>query len=563
MIESPSSSKSKWYSAIFARRGAADLAALALFTIFTLAVFGRPVLTDPTGTCLCAPYSSDPSIYMWAMEWWPHALTHGLNPIITHVIWAPSGVNLAWATSVPSAALLGFPILATAGPVAAYNLLMLSAPVLAAYGAYRLCRHLTGLFWPSLAGAYVFGFSTYMLGHLLGHLNLVSVWPIPFEVLLVLLHLEGRISRRRFLLLGIPLALVQFGFSTELFVTTLGFGGLALLAGYVVGSAQTRAGIRTALISIVAAGAVLAVLVSPYLYFALADRPTHALGNRTATAVDVVNVVAPTSLTAIRLPSLADRITRNESEASGYLGLPLLAIVALFLIRERRTVQGRVIGATFILALLASFGPWLWFAGTRSPIPNPLGAYAYLPIVGNALPARFVLYAFLSAAVALALWLARGPRPSALGWLLAAAAIVALLPNPGQHWFNRDVPDPPFFRGSSAHGLRPNENVVVLPYGQRGFSMLWQATAHLRFRMAGGYVGPQIPAQFDQYPIVHWLETDRPPAYAEPLLRRFLLDKQVGAVIAGPGTAGVWQRLLLRLDPSPRRVGGVSIFDVS
>src|SRR5215210_2142740 len=192
------------------RRASRDLAALALFSTVTLLVFGLPVLANPGSTCLCAPYSGDPALFMWSLQWWPHALAETTNPLFTHAVWAPSGTSLAWATTVPSAALLAFPVLAAAGPVVAYNALMLLAPVLAAYGAFRLCLYLTRSFWPALVGGYVFGFSTYVLGHLLGHLNLVSIWPIPLEALVVLQHVEGRLSRRRLLLLLVPLALVQF-----------------------------------------------------------------------------------------------------------------------------------------------------------------------------------------------------------------------------------------------------------------------------------------------------------------------------------------------------------------
>ena len=31
---------------------------------------------------------------MWSFEWWPHAIFHGLNPFVPHVIWAPDGANL-------------------------------------------------------------------------------------------------------------------------------------------------------------------------------------------------------------------------------------------------------------------------------------------------------------------------------------------------------------------------------------------------------------------------------------------------------------------------------------
>src|ERR1700683_2138497 len=45
----------------------------------------------------------DPPQLMWLMAWWPHALAHGLNPLFSDAIWAPRGINLAWATSMPLA----------------------------------------------------------------------------------------------------------------------------------------------------------------------------------------------------------------------------------------------------------------------------------------------------------------------------------------------------------------------------------------------------------------------------------------------------------------------------
>ena len=65
------------------------------------------------------------------------------------------------------------------GPIVSYNLLMLASPVLAAFFAFLLCRYITRSFAASLVGGYLFGFSAYMLGQLLGHLHLVLIFPIP------------------------------------------------------------------------------------------------------------------------------------------------------------------------------------------------------------------------------------------------------------------------------------------------------------------------------------------------------------------------------------------------
>ena len=44
---------------------------------------------------------TDPSGYMWALAWWPHALLHGVNPLFTHAIWAPEGTSVAAAATIP------------------------------------------------------------------------------------------------------------------------------------------------------------------------------------------------------------------------------------------------------------------------------------------------------------------------------------------------------------------------------------------------------------------------------------------------------------------------------
>jgi uncharacterized membrane protein YkvI len=87
-------------------------------------------------------------------------------------------------TTIPVPALLVAPTL-IAGPLVAYNVLILLSVVLATGSAYLLCRELTGRFVPSLVGGLLFGLSPYMLGHTLSeHLDLTFVFPVPLLVLL-------------------------------------------------------------------------------------------------------------------------------------------------------------------------------------------------------------------------------------------------------------------------------------------------------------------------------------------------------------------------------------------
>ena len=80
---------------------------------------------------------------------------------------------------------------AALGSVAAWNVLCLISLALAAWCAFILCRHLCNAFLPALDRRILFGFSPYMLGHLLGHLSLILVFPVPLGVYLVILRVEA------------------------------------------------------------------------------------------------------------------------------------------------------------------------------------------------------------------------------------------------------------------------------------------------------------------------------------------------------------------------------------
>ena len=64
--------------------------------------------------------------------------------------------------------------------------------------AFLLCRELTRNGTRPLAGGYLFGFSSYMLGQTLNHVNLALVFLLPLAVLLAVRHARGEISDRRY-----------------------------------------------------------------------------------------------------------------------------------------------------------------------------------------------------------------------------------------------------------------------------------------------------------------------------------------------------------------------------
>src|SRR6185437_8124007 len=87
--------------------------------------------------------SNDPQIFIWGLAWYPYALTHGLDPLYTTLVFAPSGYNLAWSTTLPAPALALWPVTARFGPLVAFNLMSVLIPLLSAYTAFALCRHVS------------------------------------------------------------------------------------------------------------------------------------------------------------------------------------------------------------------------------------------------------------------------------------------------------------------------------------------------------------------------------------------------------------------------------------
>ena len=430
------------------------LAAFLVYLIIALLLFGAPLFEAGTHTCIC--FGNDEGIFVWAMAWWPHALVHGLNPFSSHIIYAPQGFNIALGALVPGAALLLAPVTAIAGPLFAYNLAMLLSPVLAAFFAFLLCRRLTGAFWPSLIGGWLFGFSTYMLGQLLGHLQLTLVFLIPAIVHLVLRAFAGDIGRRRFVVLMAVALTLQFLFSAEVFVSLTLFGAVALATALVLLDADGRARVRAVLAPIAVSYLATAVLVSPYLYYAFKPGGLPILLWRTDHfSNDLLAFAVPTQITklgGLDFLSTSSHFVAGFVEGGAYFGLPLIAILLLAVWRLWRRPGVRVMAVTLITVLVCSLGGQLQVDG-RYTIPLPWAVMHRLPVLGLALPSRFVVYAFLIVAMLAAMWLAAA-RHRAPAWGLAALSVLFLWPAVGRGlWhgtriFRRCSPAPPTARRS-------------------------------------------------------------------------------------------------------------------
>jgi hypothetical protein len=128
-------------------------------------------------------YPGDNYQHAWFLWHFARAVSHAQNPFYTRLIYYPNKVNLAWSTTDPLAATLALPVSLSAGPTVAYNLSLVLQLALAAFFARLLCLRICCNEVAGFLGGAIFGFSPFLLAHALGHLSLVTAFPIPLFVL--------------------------------------------------------------------------------------------------------------------------------------------------------------------------------------------------------------------------------------------------------------------------------------------------------------------------------------------------------------------------------------------
>ena len=546
----------------FPRRDRFGLAAFAIYFAVSATLFGRAVLAHPSSAYIGV--SEDPTVYMWFLVWWPHALAHHLNPFVTDLLWAPAGFNLTWTTGMPLAAFAAAPITTRFGPVASYNLLCVLAPALAGWTAFLLCRRICGRWLPAFAGGAIFAFSGYMLVELSAHLVLILIFTIPLAVHLAIRRLDGELGAAAFALALAATLAATFLISLEIIATLTFFGAIAIALGYRLGDNAGRARIRALAAPLAAAYAIAGAAVSPYIHFFF--RPGHprsAINSPGAYSADLLNFIVPTPSNWIgQLPPLADlshRFPGRMVDTCGYLGLPLIVIAILHLRAHRGETRARVLVWSAAIAAVAALGPRLHLAGAET-IPMPWKIARHLPLIDNALPARFAIYADLALAIVAALWFADADvgRGAKIGALAAIALFMA--PSPGRVARATPVDLPAFFaNGGDRQTLRPGEIVIALPYGARGPSMLWQALSGMYFRMAGGWTSI-TPREFQSWPAVNaMLRQSVIPDFADQF-HVFAANHQVRAIIIDERDLSAWRPLLDALGIESESRGGVAIY---
>jgi hypothetical protein len=490
--------------AIAARRRGhrTHVAVLAGFIVLSVAIF-LPADLHVTGVLIGAT-TADNTQHAWFLRWLPYAIANHHNPLFTTSLIAPTGVNLMWNTWIPLPALLLSPLTVAAGPIAAFDVAVTLGVALSGWCMYLAAsRFVQRTAAAVLAGA-AYGFSPFMFDQsYTGHSNMVIAVVPPLLVLALdtILVRQSLSPRRAGLLLGALLS-AQLYITEELLASEAVIALTAAVCLAVIGRDQLALRWRYAVRAFGWALALFIPLTAYPIWFQFfgPQVPWQVLSEKNFFVTDLLNIVLPSTAQGLE-PSFAAAVAShyagNSGEWGGYIGIPMLAVVAWTLWRQWRPPLVRVVGVTAAVALLLSLGSTLHVGGTDTRVPLPGAILEHLPILDNLLAARFALYVALGTALLFGIFIdtlpsdRRGVRVALLAAVLVAATFVPPLPFP-----TRAALTPAYFTASPSP-IRAGATVLVVPFSHDFYStqaMLWQAQSGIAFSMPEGYIINRQPS---------------------------------------------------------------------
>ena len=485
---------------------------------------------DPAGRTVAGnPYDADQ--LAWFLRYDATAIAHGHLPaLITTAMNAPRGVSVMWNTFMLLPGALLTPVTLLLGPQTALTAFMTAGFAGSSLAMFAVLRRWEVSGPAAALGGAVYGFSPAVLHSAIGHYDLQFA-VLPPLIIHVVLRLatgcaapvRGGTARggtvRGGLWLGLLVTAQLFITEEILAVTAIaGFVFVAVLAASrprAVPAAARRmaAGLGTA--------AGVTAVIAGYPLWVQFFGPLRQHGSPFLLDYfknDLSSFVVPSSYQLIHTAGSADAAARYQGslpEYLGYLGWPLLVVLAGAAIACWRRLPARAAAVACVVLGVFSLGGTLLFGGHHYPaIKLPWYWLQGLPLLESALPDRFCLVADGAAAALLAFAvdatvpafaafaarhrcpglprLSAGWRPAAV--VLAAAVLAALPIVPKPLPVAAAVPVP---RGWSAAfaalRLPPSASVLVVPVPMSTFTepLRWQAdTGEPRSLVGGYFMGP-------------------------------------------------------------------------
>ena len=440
-------------------------------------------------TCNCG----DPASQIWWLAWVPHAIQTGQDPFISHALFARlSAVNSLSNTSSLAVGLILAPLTILFGPAFSGNVSNLLAPVLSAIAAYAFAARFVHRRVSRLVAGLCFGFSPFVLAHIVrGNTNLTLLAYLPL-VLIVLDRLRKKtISPRRAGVWLAVISIMQFFIGTEVLLISW----IAIVPLAVMFLIVRYAALRSCRQEIIKAGLwfgciALAVLAVPT--WMIVAGPDHVIGPYWLTYPG--SFASLVSAPGAHISSISTRVSGYlgpQGPPSQFMGWGLLVVLTLGSIftRSRTTYLGLAVATVFLLFLESA----------------PRALWSFIPLVNDVVQIRVALAVTLFAGLMLALVVdgvidsvqrrmrskSRFEHRAVTTLIILTVLCVALAPVALTYsWpLTIEQTDSPSWYTLDSKSLSTGTAVLVFPFpwAAEDSAMAWQAESGLNFDLVGGF----------------------------------------------------------------------------
>jgi len=495
-------------------RGAVTLAAV-YYLLAALAVT-LWLWRDPASRTV-AGNPNDTDQFAWFFRYDATAIAHARLPaLVTTAMNAPGGVNVMWNTFMLLPGVLLAPLTLTAGPQASLTVLLTAGFAGSATAMFAVLRRWGVAAAAAWLGGAVYGFSPAMAHSAIGHYDLQFAVLPPLIVAAAARLAAGRAAAvRGGAWLGL-LAAAQFLISEEILLDTAIAGVLVVVVLAASRPREVPGRAAAAAAGLAAAACVTAVLAGYPLWVQFFG-PLHQHGTPYPIDFfknDLSGFVTPSALMLAHTAGSAAAAARYQGglpEYLGYLGWPLLAVLAVAAVCCWRRLPARAAAAAWAVLGVLSLGGTLLAGGHEHPaIKLPWYWLQGLPVLSSALPDRFSIVADGAAAALLAFAadaavpafadaaarrlprLSSGRRPAAAVMSAAALAVLPLVPRPLPAALANPLP-PGWAPVFASLRLPRSAAVLVVPVPTSTFTepLRWQADRGEPGALVAGYfMGP-------------------------------------------------------------------------
>ncbi|MDW8144805.1 MAG: hypothetical protein RMJ48_00660 [Roseiflexaceae bacterium] len=379
--------------------------------------------------------AEEAGLHLWHLWWVSEAIRRGANPFWTDRLFYPDGVQLYVQTLSAPNAIITLPVYLLAGPVAAFNAVIVLGFALTGFGVFLLARQYAGGFWGPLLCGTLITLGPFHLGQLQNsHNHLFSMQWIPLYMHALTL-LDERGGRWRIGYASGTAALVAL--SDWYWATVCGTLTIVWMITRLALAQEWRALMRR--YAFFVAGALLAL--APFVAGMIAIWRFLPIGHHARDMVweayvryssaDLFGLLLPTvynPLWGTQVEQMLRPIAEPFAPSVWYVAagwtLMILAITGIWLAENRAVHLLIIAGCLWVLAL----GPTLWVLGRDSGIPMPYAWLDRLPLFGAARkPGLFIAPVLVILSVLAALGLAALQRRLPSAWRAAPVAAAAVL----------------------------------------------------------------------------------------------------------------------------------------